>query len=73
MPAAAPELQAKFPDGDQEAIDVIRENFVWRDPNFVIRKKDPKYQPTQREYDAIQYLADEWDWSYDLRPEAKGV
>jgi hypothetical protein len=63
MPSASEELRAKFPGSDQEAIGVLRKHFVAQ--KFVWRKIDPKYKPTQREWDAINYLFHEWDWGYE--------
>ena len=63
MPQATKELRAKFPGHDAEALEVIAANFVeWKG---YIRKKDPLYQPTQREWDAIDYLFQEWDYCYE--------
>ena len=64
MPQATPELRAKFPEWDGEALDVIRQNFTV-DQGGVIRKKDPKYEPTEREWDAVDYLFQEWDYAYE--------
>jgi hypothetical protein len=62
MPQASSELQAKFPNGDTEAMDVLHVNFTW--PAGLIRKNDPQHTPTQREIDAINYLMQEWDFGY---------
>lgn len=62
MPQATPELAAKFPGDDQEALEVLEANFIERAGVFC--KKDPKYQPTEREWDAIDYLFHEWDYGY---------
>jgi len=63
MPQATPELRKKFPGNDSEAMEVIAANFLV-DRGGVIRKKDPKYTPTDREMDAIDYLFQEWDFGY---------
>lgn len=66
-PQATPELRAKFPGGDSEAMEVLKLNFEWGEPKpFIIRKKNPNYEPTQREWDAVDYLFHEWDWGYGL-------
>jgi hypothetical protein len=62
MPQATDELRSKFPGWDWEALDVLKENFT--DTKGVLRKKDPAYQPTAREWDAIDYLFQEWDYMY---------
>ena len=64
MPSAIPELQEKFPGMEQQALAVLRRNFI-EIRNGVIIRKDPEYQPTQREYDAIDYLFYEWDFMYE--------
>jgi len=65
MPQATDELREKFPGSDSEALEVIATNFLV-DRGGVIRKRDPKYKPTVREYDAIDYLFQEWDYGYNL-------
>ena len=64
MPQATDELRAKFPGDDGEALDVLEQNFVV-DRTGVIRKKDSAYKPTDREFDAIDYLFQEWDYGYE--------
>lgn len=64
MPQATPELAAKFPGGDTEALQVIKANFVVP-RGFVIHPKVKGYKPTEREDDAIDYLFHEWDYGYD--------
>jgi len=63
MPQATNQLRRKFPNGDREALDVIEANFFINRGGF-IQKKDPKYQPTDREFEAIDYLFQEWDYGY---------
>jgi archaellum biogenesis protein FlaJ (TadC family) len=62
MPQATDELRAKFPGDDSEALEVIQKNFY--EVLGVISKKEPLYEPTQREWDAIDYLFHEWDYEY---------
>lgn len=65
MPQASRELRDKFPGHDAEAIDVLKQNFEWGPPRlWEIRRKDKNYSPTPREFDAIDYLCDEWDWGW---------
>lgn len=63
MPSAWPELQAKFPGYDQEALDVIKDNYIVS-KGFVIYPKTKGYKGTQREEDALDYLFYEWDFAY---------
>lgn len=63
MPQASPELRAKFPGSDAEAMAVLEKNFM--QSKGIFRKKEPNYQPTQREWDAIDYMFQEWDYGYD--------
>jgi hypothetical protein len=63
MPQATNELRAKFPGYDSEAMEVLEKNFTHS--RGVYRKKDPSYQPTEREWDAIYYMFQEWDFGYD--------
>lgn len=65
MPQATDELRAKFPDDDAEALEVIRENF--NDDKGWITLKDPNYKPTEREWDAVDYLIQEWDYAYGTK------
>lgn len=66
MPQATDELRAKFPGWDQEAQEVLGTNFTLHYPSVgIIRKRDPKYKPTEREWDAVDYLIQEWDYAYE--------
>lgn len=56
------ELRAKFPGDDGEALEVIALNF--KESNGFICKKDRNYEPTDREWEAIDYLFQEWDYAY---------
>lgn len=61
MPSTTPELAAKFPDGDQEAMSVLRSG------GYVLTRRWEWYhpldkEPTERERDAIIYLIEEWDF-----------
>lgn len=62
MPQASDELREKFPGHDQEAFEVIEKNFY--DKAGLIYPKKHGYKMTEREGDAIDYLCDEWDYSY---------
>jgi hypothetical protein len=69
MPQATDDLRAKFPGWDAEALEVLAENFT--DTRGVFRKKNPAYQPTEREWEAINYMFQEWDYGYEeISPEA---
>ena len=63
MPQASPELRNKFPEGDSEAWEVLKYNY--NDNRGVIFPKVNGYESTEREWDAICYLCDEWDYGYD--------
>lgn len=63
MPQASEELRAKFPGDDQEAFGVIDANFS-TSRGGIIFPKQKGYKMTEREGDAIDYLCDEWDYSY---------
>jgi len=63
MPQATPELRKKFPGYDAEALNVLRQNFT--NDRGLIRRKDKNYKPTRREFDAIDYLFQEWDYAYE--------
>lgn len=65
MPQASDELRAKFPGHDDEALKVLEEHFTWDKPAlWIIRRKDPNYVPTDREWEAIDYMCDEWDFGW---------
>lgn len=64
MPQASEELRAKFPGGDWEAFLVIREHYRVR-LGGIIEPRILGYKGTAREYDAIDYLCNEWDYGYD--------
>lgn len=66
MPQASDELRAKFPGHDQEAWEVLKEHFD--DDRGMIRRKDKTRQPTEREFEAIDYLCDEWDYCFEGIP-----
>lgn len=63
MPQATSELRRKFPGSDSEALSVIAKNFVVV-RNGHIHPKEVGYKPTQREHEAIDYLFQEWDYTY---------
>jgi hypothetical protein len=64
MPQACDELRKKFPGYDSEALEVIAQNFDVRGAG-VIFKKNRHYEPTMREWDAVNYLIQEWDFAYE--------
>jgi len=72
MPQASDELREKFPGYDAEALEVIAANFT--ETRGLIRRKSSSYLPNQREWDAVDYLIQEWDYVYsceDGQPERK--
>lgn len=68
MPSASDELRAKFPGSDQEAREVLKENFD--NDRGVITPKIEGYSPTEREWDAVDYLCGEWDYAYEAKKKA---
>jgi hypothetical protein len=64
MPQASDELRALFPGGDEEAWNVLKLNFT--DTKGVIKSKEAGYIPTKREWEAISYLCEEWDYGFEL-------
>ena len=63
MPQATSELQAKFPGCDTEALDVLGDDVTI--VRGVIRPKQGVIL-TQRQYDAVEYLFQEWDYAFEL-------
>lgn len=63
MPEASDYLCSQFPDGDDEALAVIES--VTTISSGVIRKRPDASVFTDREWDAICYLCDEWDYVYE--------
>lgn len=63
MPQASEELREQFPEGDSQAWDVLGDNF--RDNKGLIERKDKTIEPTQRQFAAIDYLCDEWDYCWE--------
>jgi len=63
MPQASERLRAKFPEGDVQAWNVLGDNFI--DDKGIIRRKDRTLRPTARQFDAIDYLCDEWDYCWE--------
>lgn len=61
MPQSRPELHA-FWETDANAWDHLKENFT--EEQGLIRKKSSSYTPTFVDFQAIEYLCDEWDYDY---------
>ena len=49
---------------DREALDILKKNFIELKNGFLV-KKNKKYQPTEEEFKAIDFLCDEWDFLFD--------
>lgn len=62
MPSAAPELQAQWPGGDNEAMGHLENSGyrLTREWTWIPPKAD--YAATDRDLSAINYLVDEWDF-----------
>lgn len=71
MPSAPAELQDKFPGMDSEAIEVLEKHGWSMSPGFIWSPPAPTYKPSQREWDAIDYLIQEWDYGYAAQPVPK--
>lgn len=69
MPQAPDYLRAKFAH-DGEAWAALGDNFT--DTRGLIRPK-PGHKPTDREFDAIDYLVMEWDYAWEPAAVAAGV
>lgn len=66
MPTAPKELRDKFPGMDTEALQLLEAAGFTVSKDFIVRKPKPDYNPSSREFDAIDYLVEEWDYGYDL-------
>lgn len=64
MPQARADLSEMFPNGDEQAFRILGDRFV--DTAGMIRPVVKGYEPTPQEFVALEYLCDEWDYSYDL-------
>lgn len=62
MPQASEALRAKFPGHDEEAWNVLKENFS--EKAGMIFPTVVGYTPTEREDEALDYLFYEWDYGY---------
>lgn len=66
MPQARADLQEMFPNGDEQAFRILDDNFNYK--GGMITPKNG-HNATPQEMVALEYLAylaDEWDYSYDL-------
>ena len=69
MPQASKELRAMFED-DGAAWKELGSNFC--DDKGVIRRRDKTVEPTPKQFFAIDYLCDEWDYEWEgLRREER--
>lgn len=74
MPQASDELRAKFPNGDGEAHDVLIAA-GWTGPSsdgswtYAPPSTKTHIEITEREWDAIDYLAAEWDYGGVAAPD----
>lgn len=66
MPQANEILRAKFPNGSQQALDILKP-LCYIDDNFTIRptSKAAMFYFTDRHFEAIDYLVEEWDYLYE--------
>ena len=63
MPRAHPDIARLF-EHDLEAWTILKIK-GWTCCDFVLRKSSPDYEPSEIEWQAVQYLCDEWDWAYE--------
>ena len=62
MPQASADLQAEWPGMDKEAIKYLQDR-GWRlNRRWQWIKPHPSHEPAEREWSAIEYLIDEWDF-----------
>jgi hypothetical protein len=62
MPQTTPERRARWPGGDQGAIDHLKTQGYRLLKGWTWVKPSPAHEPTEREIDAIIYLIEEWDF-----------
>lgn len=72
MPSATPELQAKWPGMDREAMQFLEAAGYTLTPGWEWIKPNPGHPPTEREISAMQYLIDEWDFGGMVAAPAHG-
>ena len=63
MPPASAELRAKFPGSMEQALSELLAA-GYREDAGDIKPPSADHQMTEREGDAIDYLTDEWDFTY---------
>jgi len=61
MPQATDEQRARWPGWDAEAIKFLEDAGykLTKEWNWII---PPGHKPTEREYDAMDYMCNEWDF-----------
>lgn len=69
MPQATPELRAAWPGGDKEALNYLHAHGYRLDRRWAWERPYPEHVPTEREWSAIRFLIDEWDFD-GLKPPA---
>lgn len=62
MPQTSDEHRARWPGGDEQACDYLREAGYSYDRNWCWHMPLGRTEPTDRELDAIDYMCLEWDW-----------
>ena len=68
MPSTTSKRASRWPGGDFEAMKFLREaGYRW--PGGVIKRVKGR-PPTEREWDAILYLIEEWDFGWEPTPGA---
>lgn len=62
MPQASQTTLDNWPHGEAKALELLNKNFTETAGYF--ERRDKEYEPTDEEWAAIQYLHEEWDYSY---------
>ncbi len=66
MPQASDELRAAWPGMDTEALEHLAARGWYMQPFGVYRRPKHAHVISLREYSALEYLCDEWDYAFDL-------
>jgi hypothetical protein len=68
MPQASDEIRAPW-HGHDEGGDIAAWRFLksegWTEVRWILHPNKPTTEITDKEWGAVLYLCDEWDWGYD--------
>jgi hypothetical protein len=62
MPQATEELRAEWPGHDQQAMAHLEAAGYRLERDWTWTRPQPGHQPSERDWSAIRYLIDEWDF-----------